>query len=108
MDLIELFNCGLQHLALHIFSYVNLEPDIQNCRLVCVTWRDLIDSSLQIWRRRLRNVPIQLDGIPVLSRWPYFGQAYTLAMRSKDLDIVSQFTILLETFHKKKCCNLTS
>ena len=53
---------GLSHIALHIFSFLRFDSnhdltfsmdDINNCRLVCKAWQEVIDTSLLYWRKRL-------------------------------------------------------
>ena len=46
----QLFNmgCGFTDFLQHVFFYLNLE-EVQQCRLVCSTWRDFIDEY--VWLR---------------------------------------------------------
>ena len=54
MDLL-IGNQGLNHLALHIFSYLDY-PSIQNSRLVCQDWRLTIDEDQFWWLCQLNQI----------------------------------------------------
>ena len=89
-------NHGLSHLALHILSYVEIVPDINNCRLVCKEWKALIDSSILMAKRRLNYLtPLRFI---VLDKWKDFNEAYVNIMNCKDLKQVKKFIWCFEKY----------
>ena len=92
-------NHGLSHLALHILSYVEVGPDINNCRLVCKDWKALIDSCILIAKRRLNfATPLR---IAVRNEWEDFKEAYVNTMKCKNLIQVKKFIWCFELYLKK-------
>ena len=88
-------NQGLSHLVLHILSYVDIKHDMINCKLVCKDWKDLIESSIRIWKRRLKFVYMNHD---LHDRWKDFREAFSSIQESKDLEKVKKFVFLLEKY----------
>ena len=97
-------NQGLSHLVLHILSYVDIKQDIINCMLVCKDWKDLIESSIHIWKRRLKFVYMDAWNhdhwreCRIPDQWEDFIQVYAKIQKSKDLEKVKRFAFLLEKY----------
>ena len=83
MDLL-ISNQGLSHLALHILSYVDIKQDMINCKLVCKDWKDLIESSIRIWKRRLYFVYRYHDEL--YEYYKEFREAFATIQESNDLE----------------------
>ena len=96
-------NLGLQHLALHILSYLDVVPDLNNCRLVCKSWQELIDKSLFYWFYWLERLkePTTEKSITI-ETWHDFRLAYAQVLECKDVNIISKFTKYLEEFLKEE------
>ena len=90
-------NQGLSHLVLYILSYVDIKHDMINCKLVCKDWKDLIESSIRIWKRRLNFVYTDAWNhdhwreCRIPDRWVDFRQVYAKIQTSKDLEKVKKF-----------------
>ena len=95
MDLL-ISNQGLSHLALHILSYVDIKQDMINCKLVCKDWKDLIESSIRIWKRRLNFVYRYHDEL--YEYYKEFREAFATIQESNDLEKVKRFVLLLEKY----------
>ena len=67
-------NPGLEHLALMIFSYVDVKS-LAQCRAVSKSWTDCIDSSRLWWTKRLHYL-IQENLNPFLTEFPTFWDVF--------------------------------
>ena len=78
-------NPGLSHIAVLIFSLLRFDfpypDDLNTCRLVCKSWRGVIDTSLFYWRKRLafptRNKWLTTE------YWKKFDLAYSSVLNHK-------------------------
>ena len=96
MDKIVL-NPGLSHLALHIWSHLDVVPDLNQCRLVCKSWRSLIDGSKMYWKKRLR-FPNSTKKNQVLRNYSDFRMATNAILQCKKLPKIKRFVYLFEKY----------
>ena len=47
-------------MAIQICSYLDLES-LNQCRVTCTTWRDLIDNNRQVWANLIRQLAVKLN-----------------------------------------------
>ena len=93
-------NPGLSHIAVLIFSLLRFDfpypDDLNTCRLVCKSWRGVIDTSLFYWRKRLafptRNKWLTTE------YWKKFDLAYSSVLNHKVWTEVKDFTLLYEEY----------
>ena len=100
---------GLSHIALHIFSFLRFDTndngntfsmdDINNCRLVCKAWQEVIDTSLLYWRKRLSFQTMKKWR--TTNHWEEFDWAFDLARfsrRYRNTEDVRDFALLFEQY----------
>ena len=98
---------GLSHIALHIFSFLRFDSnhdltfsmdDINNCRLVCKAWQEVIDTSLLYWHRRLSFQTMKKWR--TVHRWEGFDSAFDSARyrRHRVWKDVRDFALLFEQY----------
>ena len=104
-------NPGLEHLADHIFQYLEAE-DMANCRLVSTFWREYIDSHKHWWSLKLYHIGHQFqekysydNGLccecgcasAKYSIWTIL----TFGFVNKDFEVMKEFTSYMMEYYMK-------
>ena len=82
MDLI-IGNEGLNHLAVHIFNYLDFSS-LKQCRLVCKSWRMTIDEDQVWWLLQLQQI-LSLNKLDEKDEWNQLFGYYKRKKGSLDL-----------------------
>ena len=89
-------NQGLSHLALDIWSHLEVAPDLINCRLVCKSWQTMIDNSKVYWKKRLQFPSVKK--IQVLRNYSDFRAAMNSILQCKKLAKIKRFVFIFEKY----------
>ena len=87
-------NPGLSHLALDIWSHLEVAPDLINCRLVCKSWQTMIDNSKVYWKKRLQFPSVKK--IQVLRNYSDFRAAMNSILQCKKLAKIKRFVFCVD------------
>ena len=89
-------NPGLSHLALDIWSHLEVAPDLINCRLVCKAWQTMIDNSKIYWKKRLQYPSVKK--CQVLRNYSDFRAAMNSILQCKKLAKIKRFVFIFEKY----------